>query len=486
VIDPAVGPAVQTIDARVDRGGADDRAVQTIHNGRIDQIVCFAFDSSFSMHWSFQRRPNQKPSRMEKAKEYLNAFVARAAAYRVATCYGCVHFHAEVVCAKEVSSIESDFVAAVNALEPGLADTLLWQGVERAIQCILTFDPPDTGKFPNARRRIVVISDGSDTGRGVTPFALAQRLCQLQIVLDAVIICSNNEFVQNAELAYLSALTGGVIFRPETPDEGLGFFEQEAFLNLRLRGEPTIPNWCASAEEFKAAGRDFVQTFHTRPAIVNVAVSRGAENCDLDSPAFRIAPDLEGDGPLTWADRRLLRELKPFAGNLAPAGVEVWVSSASLRFWRVFIDGPPDTPFQDLCWSAVLEFTPEYPAAPPIIRFLSVPYHPNVSPEGKLLFSWIDRRYTAVLRVVDIINGVVALLKTPEEEALRRDVYQEWSTDTAVYNQKASAQARVVARATALEYPYFANVRKNDVEADDAALIGESRYWIQGSACLDV
>jgi hypothetical protein len=239
IIDPSGGPDVQQIDIKLGESShtRDDQAIIAIENQRIDQIVCFAFDSSLSMRWALDRRPQGKSSPIDIAKQFVNAFVLRAAAYRVTTCYGFVHFNSDVTCTRDVSCIESDFLTAVADLNTLGQDTALWKGINEAHTCIRRFDPLTGGVpvFSNARLGILIISEGRDNCRGVDPLALARTLRDEGVVVDAVMICTEKEFTDNGELALLVALTSGVAYRPKSPEEGLAFFEQEAFLNLRLR-----------------------------------------------------------------------------------------------------------------------------------------------------------------------------------------------------------------------------------------------------------
>jgi ubiquitin-protein ligase len=215
---------------------------------------------------------------------------------------------------------------------------------------------------------------------------------------------------------------------------------------------------------------------------VNLAIERGLQAWDVESPAYRLLPSGREGEKLSSSERRLLRELKPFAANRLE-NVQVWVDSTDLRTWRIFIEAPSGTPHEKRSWSALLDFPNEYPSAPPLLRFLSVPYHPNVSPEGKVLFSYIDTQYTAMMAPIDILTELTKLFAFPEIEcALRKDVAREFVEDKILYERKAREVAAAVAKETPLEYPYFEKVSRNDAVAGDPGnLAVESRYWGLGS-----
>jgi hypothetical protein len=98
---------------------------------------------------------------------------------------------------------------------------------------------------------------------------------------------------------------------------------------------------------------------------------------DVASPAFRLKSQGGGEEQ-GWAERRLIRELKPIAGGRL-TNTEVGLGRNNLRVWRVFVRGPDNTPFRDRCWSVYVEFPEQYPMAPPEMRFVSG-YHelPNL------------------------------------------------------------------------------------------------------------
>ena len=58
----------------------------------------------------------------------------------------------------------------------------------------------------------------------------------------------------------------------------------------------------------------------------------------------------------------------------------------------------------------------DYPFSPPKFRFLTVPFHPNISSEGTVVFSLVNKEYTSSAGIGDIIEGIINLLANPEED----------------------------------------------------------------------
>ena len=87
----------------------------------------------------------------------------------------------------------------------------------------------------------------------------------------------------------------------------------------------------------------------------------------------------------TAARRRLLRDFKrlledPLDGiAAAPVGNDILL-------WNAVICGPNETPFEDGTFKLNLQFSEEYPKRPPVVKFLSKMFHPNIFEEdGQLL-----------------------------------------------------------------------------------------------------
>ncbi|KAL3075002.1 hypothetical protein niasHS_014447 [Heterodera schachtii] len=55
--------------------------------------------------------------------------------------------------------------------------------------------------------------------------------------------------------------------------------------------------------------------------------------------------------------------------------------------WRVFIDGPPETPYAGCTFTALLKFPASFPSYPPTMTFLTDILHPNIDTSGKVCIS---------------------------------------------------------------------------------------------------
>ena len=61
-----------------------------------------------------------------------------------------------------------------------------------------------------------------------------------------------------------------------------------------------------------------------------------------------------------------------------PEGISVGLGEDDNIFkWELMIVGPPDTFYEGGFFKATLEFPPEFPNMPPVMRFTSTMWHPN-------------------------------------------------------------------------------------------------------------
>jgi len=64
-------------------------------------------------------------------------------------------------------------------------------------------------------------------------------------------------------------------------------------------------------------------------------------------------------------------------------GVFVELADDSNLFeWKIWVEGPPDTPYAKGIFQMLMSFPPDFPMSPPELKVISTFYHPNVYPEN--------------------------------------------------------------------------------------------------------
>jgi hypothetical protein len=106
-----------------------------------------------------------------------------------------------------------------------------------------------------------------------------------------------------------------------------------------------------------------------------------------------------------------------------------------------------------------------------VFRFVNIPYHPNVSAEGRVLFPVLDREYTPEKTIWDLIVAIRTLLGNPEAaDALNQAIGREFQAARAEYDRKARESAEREG-AVSPDWPYTRGRRYTD--ADSAAIAAE-------------
>jgi len=85
-----------------------------------------------------------------------------------------------------------------------------------------------------------------------------------------------------------------------------------------------------------------------------------------------------------------------------------------MSFWKVIMQGPPDSIYADGTFLLYLHMEESYPTLGPKGRFVTPIYHPNINRHGRICHSIFDRNWTSDTRCRDVINTVYSLLLVPE------------------------------------------------------------------------
>ncbi len=80
--------------------------------------------------------------------------------------------------------------------------------------------------------------------------------------------------------------------------------------------------------------------------------------------------------------KRILEEMNYIRKN--PHNfIQIFPSLDNIRYWKILLLGPEETPYAKGKFILYLDFPPNYPDCPPNIRFLTPIYHCNINSSGK-------------------------------------------------------------------------------------------------------
>jgi ubiquitin-protein ligase len=380
-----------------------------------------------------------------------------------------------------------EFEAALDTIRPR-GSTALYDAIDAAATDLIHYSAPAPGcpaRAP-ARRRILVISDGVDSEWGTNPVDLTQRLIVNKIVVDAVLVSTIDE---NEPLWAICDLTGGLAFRAKSEAEGLRLFEQEAFLNIGIRRHKAPYAGAVTHAVFDEKVRNFDPTSSYAIDAGNHAVTEANQAFPLASLLYGIrravrseppAPEGVANEEYVGQHRfaRILREVKYIKMHMPEDSpdYEVWVNYERIDNIRAFFRAAPGSPFAGKWWSLYITFPTHYPVSPPVFRFVNIPYHPNVSAEGRVLFTALDRGYTPGNTIWDLIVATRTLLGAPEVvEPLNREIGEQFVDSRGEFDRKARETADREG-ANSPNWPY--TTVKKYTEAYSAAIDSELDSWL--------
>uniref|UniRef100_A0A8C5C5S3 UBC core domain-containing protein n=2 Tax=Gadus morhua TaxID=8049 RepID=A0A8C5C5S3_GADMO len=139
-------------------------------------------------------------------------------------------------------------------------------------------------------------------------------------------------------------------------------------------------------------------------------------------------------------DKRILEELRRLHCEPHPY-FTIFPSESDFTFWKILMQGPPDTPYEKGVFELYCQFDKDYPVKPPTIRFFTHVYHCNINNSGRICHHIFDRSYNAHVTMREILDAIYGLLIAPEaEDPLDSILAEEFLSSKDKYEQEAKEQ----------------------------------------------
>ncbi|KAK9933231.1 hypothetical protein M0R45_020434 [Rubus argutus] len=82
--------------------------------------------------------------------------------------------------------------------------------------------------------------------------------------------------------------------------------------------------------------------------------------------------------------------------------------------WQGIIMGPPGSPYEDGVFFLSIDLPNDYPATPPIIKFLTKVYHPNIDEDGNIYIDILEEdQWNPVQTIESLLLSICSLLDDP-------------------------------------------------------------------------
>lgn len=307
---------------------------------------------------------------------------------------GLITFNSTANISQEITHAIENFRQSLDSISAA-GDTALWDAIALADDQLSEYGQ----KYPAARRRIICLSDGADTKSTKRSHEVSLSIVKRKVVMDS--FCLGYE--DNEELRTISHISGGYKFCPETLEQAMAICEMEPVLSqlerLPIRRKFLSPfNPRRSFEQAASKATPDVVTQDVYPARkehehlkdVFVKVSARAQS----SRQSTTTPNITSAAAKTSNTRpaRLLSELMNITANPHPF-YEVFVSERNMGFWKILMQGPPESDYAEGVFVLYLHMEDNYPAFPPKGRFCTPIFHPNINRHGRICHSILDRKY---------------------------------------------------------------------------------------------
>lgn len=115
--------------------------------------------------------------------------------------------------------------------------------------------------------------------------------------------------------------------------------------------------------------------------------------------------------------RRLINDFKRVEQQDESNGIFAAPQENNLMCWEAVIFGPEQTPWEGGSFKLILEFTEEYPNKPPVVKFISNMFHPNIYADGKICLDILTNNWSPIYDVHAILTSIQSLLSDPNPDS---------------------------------------------------------------------
>lgn len=329
-----------------------------------------------------------------------------------------------------ISHVIENFRRAVGDME-ATGDTALWDALALAKDQLVEYGK----KYPQAKKRIICISDGSDT-KSITNKApeISWAMREAGVVVDSVSLGKENDQDLKTISYTLVSLPGSrgpsevstnknqgsYRFHPKTLANALAICELEPFLSLTERPDIAPPsgapgNRLSYLGYFWGARLDARYTKVTEHKFPERKTHPNLDDefIQLTAVASRSV-NATGNSRSNLRTSRLMNEIRAIAGGGAHPKYDVYVSETDMSFWKIVMSGPDESPYSEGTFLLYLHADEGYPTFAPKARFVTRIKHPNVNTHGRVCHSIFDRDWTTDTTMSTLLDSIYGILLQPE------------------------------------------------------------------------
>jgi len=134
-----------------------------------------------------------------------------------------------------------------------------------------------------------------------------------------------------------------------------------------------------------------------------------------------------GVGAKSSVTKRLQSELMSLMMG-GVSDVSAFPDGDNLFKWLGTIKGVNDTVYEGLTFKLSIEFGSSYPLEPPVVKFETSCFHPNVDQNGAICLDILKEKWSPVYNVKSILLSIQSLLAEPNNDSpLNAQAAELWS-----------------------------------------------------------
>lgn len=113
--------------------------------------------------------------------------------------------------------------------------------------------------------------------------------------------------------------------------------------------------------------------------------------------------------------KRLFNELKEIKTS-PPDNCSADIINDNINTWNAIILGPSGSPYENGVFCLTILFGDNYPFSPPICRFSTPVYHPNIDRYGNICIDILKQNWTPAISVSKLLISICSLLDDPNPD----------------------------------------------------------------------
>ncbi|KAK6630839.1 hypothetical protein RUM44_003009 [Polyplax serrata] len=141
----------------------------------------------------------------------------------------------------------------------------------------------------------------------------------------------------------------------------------------------------------------------------------------------------------SWRKNRLRYELRSLQTDPLE-GIQITPLDFACFHWQATITGPVGSPFEGGLFYLHIQVPHGYPLCPPVVRFLTKIFHPNVSRHGDVGIDSLQHNWSLALTISKVLISVQSLLTDPYcHVCMEPDIGSLYLSDRSTYENIARA-----------------------------------------------